>query len=267
MQQFYMTPQKHGLGWLPDLPDQRDKIFRPRSETLRLTELAVTKRVDLRPETPPIYNQGDLGSCTANALAAAFDFDRRKQGQPFMTPSRLFIYWNERYMEGTVDTDSGARLRDGIKSLHVLGAAPESDCPYIIANFRKKPSAKSYADAEQSQALQYRRIITPHDNPAHDMLACLNEGYPFVVGISIYESFESAKAAEKGIIPMPKPHERLLGGHAVLIVGYDLGRKRFIARNSWGTEWGDKGHFYLPFGYLTAKGLADDMWVINTVEV
>src|SRR5256885_1719696 len=154
--QFYMTPQKHGLGWLPDLPDKRDKIFQPQPEMLRLTQLAELKRVDLRPECPPVYDQGHLGSCTAQALAAAFDFDRHRQGQAFMSPSRLFIYWNERYVEGTVPFDSGARLRDGIKTLRVIGAAPESDWPYVIEKFREQPPPPSYADAEKSQALQYQ---------------------------------------------------------------------------------------------------------------
>jgi C1A family cysteine protease len=264
---YYLTPKKRGLGWLPDLPDRRDVIFRPATEALRLVQLAKPARVDLRELCPPIYDQGQLGSCTANALAGAFDFDRRRQGQPFMTPSRLFIYWNERYMEGTVESDAGARLRDGIKSLYVLGVPPETDWSYTIDKFRDKPSEKAYGDAEKSQALQYQRIVTPHDNPTHDMLACLNEGYPFVTGISVYESFEGDEADRTGEVPLPAPDERLLGGHAVLIVGYDLGRKRFIGRNSWGTKWGDKGYFTLPFEYLTNRGLASDMWVIRTVEV
>ncbi len=266
MTMYLMTPQKHGLGWVPDLPDQRDHIFRPEPTTLKLTRAASVQKVDLREACPPIYDQGQLGSCTANALAGAFDFDRGKQNLPFMTPSRLFIYWNERYMEGSVDTDSGARIRDGIKSLYTLGTPPETDWPYVIAKFRDKPSTTAYADAEKSQALTYQRIVTPHNDPTHDMLACLNEGYPFVTGISVYESFESSDAARTGVIPMPKATEQLLGGHAILVVGYDLSKKYFICRNSWGATWGDDGYCYLPLEYLTNKGLANDMWVVKTVE-
>lgn len=264
--QYLMTPGKHGLGWLPDLPDQRDKIFHPVPEALKLTKLARVTHVDLRDTCPPIYNQGQLGSCTAQALAAAFDFDRRKQGGAFMDPSRLFIYWNERQLEGTVDYDAGARLRDGVKTLRNDGAAKESRWPYVIAKFRDKPTATCYEEADKNQALEYRRILTPHDDPACDMLSCLNEGFPFVTGIAVYESFETDETARTGVIPMPAMSERLLGGHAVLVVGYDLGKKWFIARNSWGTAWGDNGYCYLPLEYLTRKGLADDMWVIRTVE-
>ncbi len=267
MLSFRITPQKRGLGWIPDVPDQRDKIFRPLPEALKLTRLAAVTRIDLRDQCPPVYDQGQLGSCTANALAGAFDFDRGKQGHSFMTPSRLFVYWNSRYMEGTIDTDAGATLRDGIKSLNVSGVPPEIDWPYIIDKFRDKPSEKSYQDAQESQTLEYRRIVTPHDDPSHDMLACLNEGYPFVTGIAVYESFETPDTERTGIIPMPEPEERLLGGHAVLVVGYDVGKKHYIVRNSWGSDWGDEGHFYLPFEYLTSKGLASDMWMIKTVEV
>ncbi len=263
---FYKTPQNHGLGWLPDLPDQRDRIYHPEPEMLKLTRLAVPTKVDLREQCPPVYNQGELGSCTANALAGAFDFDRGKQGLDYMTPSRLFIYYNERDMEGTVHIDSGARIRDGIKSLNVQGVAPESQWPYTIAKFRDKPTADCYAEAKKSQTVEYRRILTPHDQPAHDMIACLNEGFPFVTGISVYESFESEVASATGVIPMPDAQEQLLGGHAVLVVGYDLGKKHFIFRNSWGQSWGQHGYGYLPIAYLTSKGLADDMWMIKTVE-
>ena len=254
----------HSLGWLPDLPDQRDHIFSP--EKTFGVALAPAK-VDLRAQCPGIYDQGQLGSCTSNALAAAFDFDRKKEGHAFMTPSRLFIYWNERNMEGTVNSDAGARIRDGVKSLKKLGVAPEKEWPYEIAKFTVKPSAKCYTDALKNQMLSYQRIVTPHNDPTHDMLACLAGGYPFVAGISVYESFESAAAAKTGVIPMPGKDEQLLGGHAILVIGYDTAKKEFMCRNSWGTSWGDGGHFYLPFGYLTSHGLASDMWLVKTVEV
>ncbi len=258
------TTKNHSLGWLPDLPDQRDHIFEP--EKL-FGVVAPQAKVDLRAECPVIYNQGQLGSCTANALAAAFDFDRKKEGHSFMTPSRLFIYWNERDMEGTVNSDAGARIRDGVKSLKKIGVAPESEWPYVIDQYTVKPAAKCYTDAKKNEALAYQRIVTPHTDPTRDMLACLAAGYPFVAGISVYESFESDNVRKTGIVPMPGADERLLGGHAVLVIGYDTAKSEFICRNSWGTSWGDAGHFYLPFAYLTTRGLASDMWLVKTVEV
>src|SRR6187431_2729963 len=119
---YFMTPQQHGLGWLPDVPDQRDYTYRPRI----MAPEKVPQVIDLRDQFPAIYNQGRLGSCTAQALAAAFDFNRQLQGVSFMNPSRLFIYWNERELEGTVDSDAGAMLRDGIKVLVKHGTPRES---------------------------------------------------------------------------------------------------------------------------------------------
>lgn len=261
-----VTPQGHGLGWIPDLPDQRDLIFDAEAELAKLG-VPLAPHIDLRAKCPPVYDQGKLGSCTANALAAAFDFDRHKEGEPFMSPSRLFIYWNERDIEGTVDYDAGARLRDGVKVLRKIGTPPETDWPYIINKFAKKPTAKSFTDALENQALTYQRILTPHSDPTHDMLACLTHGYPFVAGIAVYESFESPEASRTGIIPLPHPSESLLGGHAILVVGYESDSQRFVCRNSWSKSWGDSGYCYLPFAYLTSHGLASDMWVIKTVEV
>lgn len=261
--QFYMTAQQHGLGWIPDKPDQRDYVFRPKV----LAPVALPAQVDLRAECPDICDQGQLGSCTANALSAAFDFDRKKQGQAFMTPSRLFIYWNERNLEGTVDSDAGASLRDGVKTLLANGVCTEMLWPYNIDTFTQKPSEPAYVQAEKNQALTYQRITLPANNLTQDMQICLSRGYPFVAGISVYESFESEAANKTGIIPMPQPNERLLGGHAILVVGYDQTKQWFICRNSWGTTWGDKGYFYLAFGYLTNPNLSNDRWLISSVEI
>jgi len=262
-----ITTQGHGLGWLPDLPDQRDRVFEPEVTLGALAAAPLPKKVDLRKECPGVYDQGHLGSCTANALAAAFDFDRHKEGRAFMTPSRLFIYWNERDMEGTVASDAGARIRDGVKVLRKIGTPPEADWAYNITAFKDKPTAECFTIAEKNQALTYLRIQRPAAAKAYDMQACLTSGYPFVAGIGIYESFENPDVAKTGIVPMPAKNEKLLGGHAILIVGYDETNMRFIVRNSWGTSWGDNGHFYLPFDYLTNEHLASDMWVIKTVEV
>jgi C1A family cysteine protease len=264
MMKYYMTPGKHGLGWLPDIPDQRDRIYSPKVAVDGGS--ARPNSVDLRSLCPPIYNQGQLGSCTANALAAAFDFDHHKEGESFMSPSRLFIYWNERDMEGTVDSDAGARIRDGVKSLVKLGVCPESDWPYDIAEFTVMPPAADYSIALNNELLIYQRILRPASDPTSSMIACLNEGYPFVSGITVYESFETPATAATGIIPLPTPSEAVLGGHAIVVVGYDLSTKHFICRNSWGTDWGDKGYCYLPFAYLASASLASDQWLLQTVE-
>lgn len=262
--QYFMTPQRRGLGWLPDTPDQRDYVFEPPKV---LPRVKLPKVVDLRAQCPPVYDQGQLGSCTAQALASAFDFVRKKQGHKFMLPSRLFIYWNERDLEGTVDSDAGAMLRDGVKVLVKLGTPREKIWPYTIAKFTVKPPSHAYDEAEKNQALIYQRILRPSGNRTQDMLLCLNMGYPFVTGFAVYESFDSDEVARTGVVPMPDLSERLLGGHAVLVVGYDLKKKVFICRNSWGTDWGDKGDFFMPFAYLENANLSSDQWTLRTVEV
>ena len=247
---------KHSFGWTPDRPDLRDHAF-------RLAEpIPLPPAIDLRAGMPPVYNQGELGSCTANAIAAAFDFERNRQGKPFITPSRLFIYFNEREMEGTVDSDSGAMIRDGIKSVADDGVCAETDWPYDIAEYLFQPPPTCYGNALKNQALIYQRIAP--DLTA--MLQCLAAGFPFVFGFSVYESFESDVVAKTGIVPMPAGSERQLGGHAVMAVGYDREQRLFLVRNSWGAEWGIAGYFWLPFDYVASPDLADDRWVINLVE-
>jgi len=246
-------------GWIPDLPDRRDRIFAARPETLR----ALPPRVDLRDSCPPVYDQGALGSCTAQAIAALLQFDQARQQHPdVFTPSRLFIYYNERVIEGTVDEDSGAMLRDGIKSVAKLGGPQEILWPYRIPRFRDKPPAAAYRDGLKHQALLYERLLQSIDQ----LKGCLAGGYPFVFGFSVYESFESPIVARTGEVPMPGRGESLLGGHAMVVVGYDEPQRRFLVRNSWGTSWGRAGYGTMPYEYLLDNGLSDDFWTVKLVE-
>jgi C1A family cysteine protease len=245
-------------GWRPDRPDQRDQLYAAPPASIA----ALPPAVDLRPNCPPVYDQGELGSCTANAIGAAIQFEQMKQGITAFVPSRLFIYYNERVIEGTVESDSGAEIRDGMKTANHDGAPEEATWPYVIANFAKKPPQKAYDEGLKHQVLLYRRII----RDLTQMKACLATGYPFVFGFSVYESFESAAVARTGEMPMPSPSEKLLGGHAVLAVGYDDPSGRFIVRNSWGDGWGMKGYFTMPYTYLTQRNLASDYWTIRLVE-
>jgi C1A family cysteine protease len=246
-------------GWIPDLPDRRDRVFAAPAATLG----ALPPRADLRPLCPSIYDQGALGSCTAQAIAAALQCDQAKQAQQdHFTPSRLFIYYNERAIEGTVDEDAGAMLRDGIKSVAKQGAPHETLWPYRIAKFRTKPPATAYRDGERHQALLYQRVPRLLDQ----MKGCLAGGFPFVFGFSVYESFESRAVAASGDVPMPRPREALLGGHAVVAVGYDDPSQRFVIRNSWGAAWGQAGYCTMPYEYLLDGGLSDDFWTVHLIE-
>jgi C1A family cysteine protease len=220
-----------------------------------------------------VYDQGQLGSCTANAIAGAIEFEQKKQKLPEFTPSRLFIYYNERVMEGTPPSvDSGAQIRDGIKSVAGQGACKETTWPYSDANngnnpcpkcnYALKPKPACYKEALQYKIKTYQRL----DNTNLTVLkGCLASGYPFVFGFTVYESFESQQVANTGMVPMPASGEQVVGGHAVDCVGYDDSKQLFIVRNSWGTSWGLQGYCMMPYTYLTSSNLADDFWTIQLI--
>lgn len=246
-------------GWIPDLPDQRDFQYAAPPELIG----ALPASADLTSACPPVYDQSQLGSCTANAIAGALEFDQMKQNlSPVFVPSRLFIYYNERVIEGTVNTDSGAQLRDGMKSVGTQGVCSEDMWPYNIANFQEQPTNDCYQSALQHKAILYRRVT----RDLSQMKGCLASGYPFVFGFTVYESFESDQVAQTGHAPIPQPGEKPLGGHAVLAVGYDDANQWFIARNSWGTGWGMQGYFTLPYAYLTSRSLSSDFWTVRVVQ-
>jgi len=260
-------PYPRGLGWVPDLPDHRDLLYAAPMAVLR----AIPSSVDLRPQCPTVvYDQGRLGSCTANAIAGAMEFDQIKQKEQEATPSRLFIYYNERAIEHTVLFDSGAQIRDGIKSVVKLGACPESmwtyddtpppaegqPCP--SCKFAQKPPANCYTEALKHQVLSYHRIT----HALSVMKGCLASGYPFVYGFTVYDNFPFNTPT--GEIPMPAG--AVLGGHAVLAVGYDDSTQMFTFRNSWGPAWGKGGYGFMPYAYLVDSNLSDDFWTIRTIE-
>ena len=249
--------QKPGYGWVPDLPDRRDFLY----SAVARVPATLPSSVNLRAMCSAIEDQGQLGSCTANALAGALEFLERKDGVSFIDASRLFIYYNERVIEHTVRSDSGAMLRDGIKTLAKQGVCSEKKWPYKVSKFTAKPIAPCYKEALQRQITSYHRILT-----VDEMRACLAEGFPFVFGFTVYEAFESQQVAQTGVLNMPQPGERSMGGHAVMAAGYDDAQKRFIVRNSWGTGWGQNGYFTMPYDYLTSRNLSDDFWTIRRGE-
>ena len=244
-------------GWLPDRPDYRDKLY----AAIVAPPKKLPASVDLRATCSGVENQGQLGSCTANALVGNLEFLERKAGQPAVNLSRLFVYYNERALEGTVNEDSGAFLRDGIKTLVKQGVCTEAKWPYTISKFALKPPAACFKQALAHQALSYHRILT-----LKEMKTCLAEGYPFVFGFTVYDGFESDAVAKTGQVDLPKPAEKAIGGHAVMAVGYNDATQRFLIRNSWDIDWGMKGYFTMPYDYVANTSLADDFWTIRSFE-
>lgn len=250
-------------GWIPDLPDARDYyVEKHMPELMVSTDLPAV--VDLRDKMPnTVYDQGALGSCTANAIAAAVEYDQIKQVAEDFAPSRLFIYYCERIIERTVSYDSGASLRDGIKSITKQGAPHEKLWPYKISKFKTKPNAAAFTDGLAHQALKYARVT----HSLTGMKNVLASGFPFVFGFSVYDSFESPTVAASGNVPLPDlNHEQLLGGHAVICTGYDENKQVFFCRNSWGNKWGDHGYFTMPYEYMNNPDLVDDLWCVKLME-
>lgn len=242
-------------GWRPDKPDFRDHVFSLPWESKE----TLIKGVDLRTtgKMPPVFDQGSTSSCTACAIGSAVEYDMHWQSRPDWTPSRLFIYYNEREMENTVSLpDAGAEIRSGIKSVAKQGVISEEMWPFDLNNLTIKPPETLYQEASKNIIKQYCRVPIK----LHNIQNVLIHRIPIVFGMSLYSSFESDAVAQSGIVPMPSPTETMLGGHAMLIVGYN--ETHFIVRNSWGPGWGEGGYCYIPIEYLTNTGLADDFWAI-----
>ena len=240
---------KHSYGWKPQLKDSRDKKY---SDSKYFKVLHLPSSVDLRNVDSPILDQGQLGSCTGNGIAGCINFLIKQ------LVSRLFIYYNERWIEHTIDQDAGANIRDGIKSVVKWGVPLEALWPYVISMFTIKPSANAYKAAKLDQVIEYVAL-----NSITEIKNCLAEGFPVVFGTTLYESFESPDVASTGIVPEPQADESVIGGHCMKIVGYDDVKQRFIVANSWNTSWGDLGYCYIKYSYIEAN--ASDFWTIRKV--
>lgn len=262
-------PRRRNLGWSPQLPDHRDFAY---TATMGVT---LPTSVDLRPEMPPVYDQGQIGSCTANATDALVQHLLRPEGDtPWFSGSRLFIYYNTRVAEGTIGSDAGGQLRDAIKSVATFGAPAETAWPYdgSLANedgsfppghrAAVKPSQPVYDAAAVAKAVVYRAVA----QDLQQLRACLAEGFPIAFGFTIYSSFYGPNDVPIVDVSLPSASDGVEGGHAVVIVGYDDDVKRFTIRNSWGPNVQDGGHFYLPYAYVTNPNLASDFWTIRKVS-
>jgi C1A family cysteine protease len=212
---------------------------------------------------PPVYDQGRASSCVGNGTSAVDDFTRHKQGLPFLSPSRLAIYYGAREIEGATAGDDGAEIRDGITTVATNGAGPETLWPYDITQITVKPSDAYYTEAKKHEAINYARVAQADYYIGH----CLEIlGLPIVFGTSLYQEFESDAVARTGMVPMPSADEvqndESVGGHCMVIVARDARRDLYGVRNSWGIDWGLKGYCWMPRPYLLNSVLASDFWSI-----
>lgn len=251
----HQHPRNPKFGWRPDKADSRDKILRLGSGPL--TDVPI--RVDLREYCSTVENQYQVGSCTANSVVGALEYLEKKDGMAVAEDlSRLFIYYNTRVIENTVELDNGATIRNAIKALADVGTCREDMWPYVPDQFATKPNQACYDYAKVHTIADYSRIAT-----FQDMIRCLAAGYPFAFGFQVYSEFEGPLVAQTGVLNLPNPTEYCCGGHAVLAVGYDMDKCIVIVRNSWGSGWGQDGYFTMPFAYISNPNLAADMWCIK----
>ena len=253
---------KHVFNLHRDKHPEKDKLLVCAPVALPVEYIDLVSAIN-----PNVLNQGNLGSCTANAGAGNASFVEHEENNtlPFKDFSRLFIYFNERVADGSpVTEDAGSTGRTLMETLTDNGACLESTWAYDVDKFADKPTQAAYTEGEKYQGLAHRRI--PMSETAIKQ-ALVNRN-AICTGISVYESFESADAAQTGIIPMPGNYEQLLGGHEVLLIGYKniSGKPYWILRNSWGADWGDGGNFYLPKDYLLNQNLTYDFWTLTKIE-
>ncbi len=276
---------KRGMGWLPDYPDFRDytvenERISPILKKARLLQATrkVPEKVDLRSWCSPIEDQGELGSCTAQAGVGIVEYFEKRAFGRHMNASRLFLYKVTRnLLKWTGDT--GAFLRTTMGALVLFGIPPEKYWPYKTADFEKEPPAFCYAYAQNYQAISYYRLDPPgtsKEELLRRIKTNLAGGLPSMFGFTVYDSI--SQSGKDGRIPLPSHGEKFLGGHAVVAVGYDDRMKiknnepggttttgALLIRNSWGKAWGEEGYGWLPYDYVL-KGLADDWWSLVKSE-
>lgn len=250
------------FGWKPDIPDKRD--YRFMLQEVDKTELP--RKFSLKDKFPVVRDQKNLGCCTAEAVCAIFHYRELTDENPrLVVPSVLFQYYNTRILEGTVNEDCGATIRNAVKASVEYGFCYDTCWPFITQNWNVKPKKECYKEAEEWKTSTYFRI--DDRSPDFEYLLKLNifNGNPVAFGFSVYENTMTDRVKKTGEIPFPKKSHKLLGGHAVVMTGYDDTKRLFEFRNSWGVHWGQGGYGYIPYRYVTDGDLAQDFWVIGEV--
>lgn len=252
-----------GFGWRKQHPDQRDfklaKLFRPEMPTQSVF-------LSDKYKMPKIVDQGNLGSCTGNGTGGIIMFDLlnnhdvNKVSEVFTFPSRLFLYYGGREKENSILSDAGAEIRDVIKTAAKQGVCSEETWPYMPERFSMRPTRYAYNKALQYKSLDYYSL--DNTNPA-ELQTCLQQGFPFVLGFTVYASFEGI--GPNGRMPIPSTSEYILGGHCVYCIGYDLQTDMYLCVNSWGPLWAAQGKFWMPAQVMNNADITGDCWMIKTV--
>ena len=254
-----VTQQRY--GWHPSLPDVRDV---PATQLLLgAAPPTLPAKVDNRNFMPPVRDQGMIGSCTGFGATAAYYGASKRNGRYPVPESALFAYYNARWYEGTVAYDSGATVRDVVKGLAKFGVASETLWPYVPSKYATKAPTQVYTSALRHQALRYYSV----GQTDLELRRVLAAGLVVIIGFSVYESFESQAVARSGNVPIPGRSEAMVGGHCVVLCGYDTTSPyQWLCQNSWGARWGSGGYFRMHRDYLTNERLSGDFWVLEVTE-
>lgn len=258
------------LNWVREPKDGRDRRIREMRALRAVLGATPAAMTDLRGGCSEIEDQGELGSCTAHALAGATEYLSKRQngGRLPYEKSRLYAYYNGRRAMGPwyVRQDSGCFVRTVTKAAARYGICDETLWRYDVDRFKDRPSVAAYADGSRFQVTEYAKLTGDTGaETLRNVRISLTGGLPVMFGFDVYESFLSKEVAWSGVAALPAAGEKLLGGHAVLAVGHDDAAGCLIVRNSWGKKWGQVGYFTLPYGFVT-EGLADDFWVVSGQE-
>ncbi len=251
-----MTKHKN-FGWLKDHPDHRDMVYSLPAEPKALPPI-----VNLVPQCQPVYDQGNLGSCTAHAAAACYEFTEIEEGHQHGVPARLQIYYSTRRLQGTVRQDSGASIRTTFKAIARDGYSRDSRYPYKVQYFKSLPPAAVWKDAASCRPGALGKAYVRVPQGLMTLQTMLAEGNPVAFGFSVPESFMSEAMAKRGVMSMPQAGERVVGGHAVALVGYDAVQGLFLVRNSWGAGWGQNGYFTAPAAFIVDPNWCSDFWAV-----
>lgn len=246
-------------GWRPQLPNP----FEPQFSDLKRKVLRLAPKFDQRgtPTMPPIYNQGNLGGCVGNGVTACVEQTLGIEGKNIGPMSRLMCYYNARRIEGTTSEDAGAMISDGVTGVANWGLCTEELWPYDISKFASMPPPKARNQAARHKAIKSYSV----NQKSADLKQCIAEGYGVVFGFTVYDGFESDAVAKTGVLQMPKRGEQIAGGHCTVLVGWDDPSRRYIVRNSWGTDWGQLGYFLMPYDYVLNPDLSSDFKTIRLV--
>lgn len=264
-----MSEGDHGIYGCENRSFLKDlyKAEKPRVLMKLIGDVELPSIVDLRQNYKVnIYDQGKTSSCTAHALASAYAImtcQQKKNNYPIYL-SRLFIYYNERKITNHTNVDQGAYIKDGTQTLKKDGSCLESLFPFDANNVFTKPSDNCYSEALKHTC----NSIEINVDYVNQFKIALSKNIPVICGIMVYDSFQSNEVAKNGNIPYPDTlKEKLLGGHAICIVGYDDSKKLFTFQNSWSPSWGDMGYGYLPYKYIDDQNLTADCHIITDTEI